>query len=72
MCLLTESVRCVQRQKEILRNKKERRFQRDAHALIQADPDAIKEELKGVSATADRFVCCLGVLLRLGCALKAW
>lgn len=37
----------VQRQKEILRNKKERRFQRDAHAL-KANPEAIKEELKGV------------------------
>ncbi|KAK9833413.1 hypothetical protein WJX81_003227 [Elliptochloris bilobata] len=35
------------RQKEILRNKKERRFQRDAHAL-KADPEAIKEELKTV------------------------
>ncbi len=37
----------AQRQKEILRNKKERRFQRDAHAL-KSNPEAIKEELKGV------------------------
>ena len=44
-------MRPVQRQKEILRNKKERRFQRDAHAL-KANPDAIKEELKEVNSLA--------------------
>ncbi len=43
-----DSAACpAQRQKEILRNKKERRFQRDAHAL-KSNPEAIKEELKGV------------------------
>ena len=39
--------RKAQRQKEILRNKKERKFQRDAHAL-QKNPDAIKDQLKEV------------------------
>ena len=48
---ITCCVRLGQRQKEILRNKKERRFQRDAHAL-KANPDAIKEELKEVNLLA--------------------
>lgn len=39
--------RKAQRQKEILRNKKERKFQRDAHAL-QRNPDAIKGQLQEV------------------------
>ena len=47
----TRCTRPVQRQKEILRNKKERRFQRDAHAL-KANPEAIKEELKEVRLLA--------------------
>jgi predicted ribosome quality control (RQC) complex YloA/Tae2 family protein len=42
-------VRKAQRAKEIARNKKERRFQRDAHSL-QSNPDAIKDELKEVLA----------------------
>ena len=42
-----DAFRKSQRQKEILRNKRERKFQRDAHAL-QADPDAIKDQLKDV------------------------
>ena len=42
-----DAFRKVQRAKEIARNKKERKFQREAHAL-KADPNAIKEELKEV------------------------
>ena len=41
--------RKAQRAKEIARNKKERKFQRDAHSL-QSNPDAIKDELKEVLA----------------------
>ena len=41
--------RKAQRAKEIARNKKERKFQRDAQSL-QANPDAIKDELKEVLA----------------------
>lgn len=37
----------LQRAKEIARNKKERKFQRDAHKM-KSDPDALKEELKEV------------------------
>ncbi len=37
----------VQRAKEIARNKKERRFLRDAHKM-KSDPNALKEELKEV------------------------
>lgn len=40
--------RKAQRAKEIARNKKERKFQRDAHSLQH--PDAIKDELKEVLA----------------------
>ena len=47
-----DAFRKTQRAKEIARNKKERRFQRDAHAL-QANPDAIKNELKEVLALED-------------------
>lgn len=45
----TAYCRKAQRAKEIARNKKERKFQRDAHSL-QANPDAIKDELKEVLA----------------------
>lgn len=41
--------RKAQRAKEIARNKKERKFQREAHAL-QTNPDLIKDELKEVLA----------------------
>lgn len=37
----------MQRAKEIARNKKERKFQRDASKL-KSNPDALKEELKEV------------------------
>ena len=39
----------VQRAKEIARNKKERKFLRDAHKM-KSDPNALKEELKEVIA----------------------
>lgn len=42
-----DAYRKTQRAKEIARNKKERKFQRDAHAL-QSQPDAIKAELESV------------------------
>ena len=43
------ALRKAQRAKEIARNKKERKFQRDAHSL-QTQPDQIKNELKEVLA----------------------
>jgi hypothetical protein len=41
----------VQRAKEIARNKKERKFQRDASKL-KSNPDALKEELKEVQSSS--------------------
>lgn len=42
-----DAFRKVQRQKEILRNKKERTFQRDA-AKLRSDPEKLKDELREV------------------------
>lgn len=42
-----DAFRKTQRAKEIARNKKERKFQRDAHSM-KDNPEAIKEELKSV------------------------
>lgn len=42
-----DAYRKQQRAREIARNKKERKFLREAHAL-KANPEAIKEELKEV------------------------
>ncbi|KAK9813176.1 hypothetical protein WJX72_010156 [[Myrmecia] bisecta] len=42
-----DAFRKTQRAKEIQRNKKERKFQREAYSL-KSNPDAIKEELKAV------------------------
>jgi hypothetical protein len=46
----------VQRAKEIARNKKERKFLRDAHKM-KSDPNALKEELKEVT-TGNLLVPC--------------
>lgn len=42
-----DAARKVQRAKEIARNKKERKFQRDAYSM-KSDPTAIKEQLQEV------------------------
>ena len=47
---------CVQRAKEIARNKKERKFQRDASKL-KSNPDALKEELKEVQFSNQHGKC---------------
>ena len=66
----------LQRQKEILRNKKERRFQRDASKL-KSNPEALKEELKEVgslillSMNMSCQACCANILSLLGSGHQA-
>lgn len=47
----------MQRAKEIARNKKERKFLRDAHKM-KSDPNALKEELKEVRSSLQSPVSC--------------
>ncbi len=48
---------CLQRAKEIARNKKERKFQRDA-SKMKSNPEALKEELKEVIT----LLACVGMV----------
>lgn len=53
---LTGLCAILQRAKEIARNKKERKFLRDAHAM-KSNPIALKEELKEVTDPAPKKGC---------------
>ena len=58
-----DAFRKVQRQKEILRNKKERSFQRDA-AKLKSNPDALKDELREVLSMQDEGKINMSVRLK--------
>lgn len=58
-----DAFRKVQRQKEILRNKKERTFQRDA-AKLRSNPEQLKNELREVLGMQDEGKANLSVRLK--------
>jgi hypothetical protein len=58
-----DAFRKVQRQKEIMRNKKERSFQRDA-AKLKSNPDALKDELREVISMQEEGKVNLSVRLK--------
>ena len=58
-----DAFRKVQRQKEIMRNKKERSFQRDA-AKLKTNPEALKDELREVISMQEEGKVNLSVRLK--------